>query len=536
MIVLERTLKQGSGLKYTFMMGNSLKAFQARSWPFLLLFFLLVTVGTDSAVARDQTGRTAALDSATVQRLANYLKAAEKRIGGANTLAVEVTDAFSGEVLFKRNSTLKLIPASVAKLFTSVLALKVLGGNYRFPLEIFSDSRPGQSQRKGQGSGYVGNLYVRGYGDPTLVDERIWFVAKTLIEQGVREIQDLVLDDTLFVSPRGPQGHRAYDAGLGALTVNHNSYAVHVAPAASGSKALVSITPGAPLRVKNQVRTVPGSKIKVQVSQNPVSAKFKPRLMNSANAKYKKMSLDPVEVVVSGSIGEYAKVKTIYRSAPDPTFYFAGVFKSALESAGIKLAGDVLIGETSGKAALLKSFESRELALILRELNQYSNNITAGQILFLLGQDANGYFRQDIGLKRLDDLMGSLGDFESQLHDGSGLNRRSKVSVNTINKLLVNAANDLSVGPELISSLSRYKRSGTLKSRKFGNESDDSYKRVGKLWGKTGTLTGVSSLAGYLQLESGRQVAYAIVSNGRMAKGDSVVIERRIAEILLGEK
>jgi D-alanyl-D-alanine carboxypeptidase/D-alanyl-D-alanine-endopeptidase (penicillin-binding protein 4) len=449
-----------------------------------------------TSFARDLSPQGAKLDQSTISKLANYLKGAEKRIGGSNTLAVEVRDAFSSEVLFKRNSTLKLIPASVAKLFTSVLALKVLGGSYRFPLEVFSDSKPGLSQRKGGGIGNVGNLYVRGYGDPTLVDERIWFVAKTLKEQGVREVRDLVLDDTLFVNARGPQGYRAYDAGLGALTVNHNSYAVHVAPASSGSKALVSFTPGAPLRIKNQVRTVAGSRVKVQISQNPKSASFSPRLTASSNENYKKLSIDPVDVVVSGSIGEHAKVKTIYRSAPDPTYYFAGIFRAALENAGIRVKGDVLVGETSGNAELLRSFESRELALILRELNQYSNNITAGQILFLLGQDSNGYFRQDIGLKRIEGLLGSLGDFESRLYDGSGLDRKSRVSVETINKLLVHAANDLSVGPELISSLSRYKRSGTLKRRKF---------------------------------------AYSIIVNGRLAKADATVIERRIAEILLGE-
>ena len=180
--------------------------------------------------------------------------------------------------------------------------------------------------------------------------------------------------------------------------------------------------------------------------------------------------------------------------------------------------------------------------MILRELNQYSNNITAGQILYLLGQNDKGYFSREVGLSRLNDLIKTVGNEdtigagEGQLFDGSGLDRRNRVTASLITKLLVKANADFAVGPELISSLSRYKRSGTLKDRAFGKGDTKAYADSGNIWGKTGTLHGVSSLAGYLQMKSGRRLAYAIIVNGGLSKDTAVKIEKNITEVLVGAK
>ncbi len=476
------------------------------------------------------------LDDSKLAQLKRYIGGVAQKIGSKNTLAVELRDVVTGKVIYSRNSDKSLVPASVAKIVTSVSALEVLGGSYQFPTEIFVDRKPGKNK------GNVGNLYVRGYGDPTMVDERMWFLVKELQNLGVKSVDKIVLDDTLFLDPPGPGGHRAYDSGLGGLTINHNAYSTTIAPTSSGQKGLVSPTLGAPIKVVNNTKTVPGKRQRLSLTQSPASTSYKLQTLGLSNEGYERISRDPITITVSGTIGENASAKTYYRSAPSPTLFYGEIFLSKLKAFGIEVEGDLYRGATSNKAHLLKTFQSKQLALVLRELNQYSNNITAGQILYLLGQDENGYFSREKGLDRLNSLLksvgaeGALGAAEGQLFDGSGLDRRNRLTVSLLTKLLVKAYSDYSSGPELVSSLSRYKRSGTLKDRLFGKGDVRSYIKSGNIWGKTGTLTGVSSLAGILQMSSGRRAAYAIIVNGGLSKDSSVKIERNIMEILVGAK
>ena len=83
--------------------------------------------------------------------------------------------SLGGKELFSYHSKDRLIPASILKLLTTVAALRKLGGSYRFPTEIFVDSLPKQIGNEGEISVDFteppkegGNLYLRGYGDPSM--------------------------------------------------------------------------------------------------------------------------------------------------------------------------------------------------------------------------------------------------------------------------------------------------------------------------------------------------------------------------------
>jgi D-alanyl-D-alanine carboxypeptidase/D-alanyl-D-alanine-endopeptidase (penicillin-binding protein 4) len=135
---------------------------------------------------------------------------------------VEVVRLHDGKVVYEKNAEVLFCPASLTKLFTSAAALKTLKPEYSFKTRVYGDGK----LLKGV---YKGNLYIKGYGDPTLVEERVFKIAKTLREKGISIVQgNLYLDDSFFDGEKYGEGwgkltHSWYHAPLCALSVNFNT-------------------------------------------------------------------------------------------------------------------------------------------------------------------------------------------------------------------------------------------------------------------------------------------------------------------------
>lgn len=108
------------------------------------------------------------------------------------------------------------LPASTAKIVTSLAAIDILGENFRFTTTFYYDKNK--------------NLYIIGGGDPFLVSEEIDAICKLLYFFGIREISSITLDDSLYKLDSPPDGTEAslqpYDAHNSALAVNFNT--VHI--------------------------------------------------------------------------------------------------------------------------------------------------------------------------------------------------------------------------------------------------------------------------------------------------------------------
>lgn len=500
---------------------------------------------------------SAAADKILTEKLRSLVRGIEARHNKSLRLAVMVSELGRTDMpVFAHNHTEKRKPASVVKLVTSLAALRVLGPQYRFPTEVFVDKLPNERdvslnpsaglREDASETWSVGNLYVRGYGDPTMVDERLWELARTIKRYGIDEVQDLLVDDSLFVDPPGARGQRPYQAGASALALNHNCYAVHLAPSGTGLPAFVSVTPGAAYSLKNRVLTRRGKRRSVIVNQSTPSTGFNPALKMKKQGKFLLLPDRELTIDVKGSFGVQAEPRTDYFTVPYPPSFFANVLRHFLEKEGVKVRGKLLVGETPALVKKLLVFESKTLAEILSDLNHYSNNFVAMQLQYALGQDADtGYFRKEIGLTKISQILEELGyPAESfALYDASGLDRRSRLTAEQLVQVLAAAYRDFSVAPELISSLSRYGNSGTLKKRDALSKKGESSalrselkslkRRAAGVWGKTGTLNSVSTLAGYLELKSGKRAAFAILVSG-IDKSSAVRIEDSIVEVLIG--
>ena len=467
-------------------------------------------------------------------------------------IAISVLELGTGANIYALNDKELLIPASTLKLVTSYVALKRLGGAYKFPTEFFLDSLPsmvgGSSEPRvdfTEPARGVGNLYVRGYGDPTIESFRVNELAEVLSVLGIREVADLVLDDSLFVDAPRATGEKPHQAALGALSVGSNLYGVFVSPGSDGAQANVSLTPGAPFTLISRVRTADGVANNVSVKQIPSSSAVAAGALN-ANRELLGTK-DKVEVVVEGIIGKKNRPAALFFTVPDPGVYFAGLLSNYLRLSGVTIKGVVRRGEVPESAKSAHIGYSYELSTVVALMNRSSSNFIAGQLLFALGQDKLGYFRYDLGLERIQEGLQELGFLPNQfiLKDGSGLDRENRLTAEQLGKVLVAAEKDLSIGPDLVASLSRYGQNGTLRQRNLpqrdyleilrGEEKREVLRRVAGVRAKTGTLEGVSSLAGYAEGINGERLAFVVLLNGEgVAKEDFARVEDGFVRVLVG--
>ncbi|MBX7145175.1 MAG: D-alanyl-D-alanine carboxypeptidase, partial [Oligoflexia bacterium] len=191
---------------------------------------------------------------------------------------------------------------------------------------------------------------------------------------------------------------------------------------------------------------------------------------------------------------------------------------------------------------------SKALRDIIEGMNHFSNNFVAEQIVFALGQQADGSFVHEQGVDRIKRYLRSIGVAEDEigLVDGSGLDRDNRLSAHAIVQTLRAMARKEFLDVEFMNSFSVAGRNGTLRERgqrSLGSRPGSTAEASGAggeaypfYRGKTGTLNGASSLAGYVRDREGRLYAFALLYNGDLPKQQVVEIEDRFVEILYASK
>ena len=411
-------------------------------------------------------------------------------------VGVYVADAGSGELIFSGGDQ-PMIPASTAKLLTAAAALRALGPDWRFTTSLKAEAPPG-------GDGTLdGDLYVVGGGDPTLVIEKLWKLVYDLKLRGLTRVAgDVVFDDSYMDDAHSIRGwHRdrargpSYFAPVGALSVNFNAAAVVIGPGPAA---------GEPARV--HLETPAGDVVTVRSEATTSRRGARPSLRLS-----RELDGDRVLLVVGGSIPEGAAAETYYRAVADPSAYFAAVFAEVMARHGIQVDGRYRDGEAPEGAISLIDLKSPPLATILLEMNKSSSNFYAEQVFKALGAERFGApGSADKGAEAVGEYLGGLGipAGDYRVVNGSGLSTDWQVRPSQLGAVLVDMAGDPRVGAEFVSSLSIGGRDGTLRKR-FTAEAYELRVR-----GKTGSLSGVSCLAGYADGGDGRRYAFAVMVNG----------------------
>ena len=445
---------------------------------------------TDPAIARFQSS----VDSILSQSCKNGLRA------GAKFYSLD-----RQQVIYSRNSDRLFTPASNMKIFTSAMALKKVGPDYRFHTHLYTNG-------KIKGTVLKGDLYIKGFGDPSLVTEQMWILVNELKNLPLTKVEGNIIADNSYFEGQGKlktwksyKGSEAYLAPTGALSFNFNTVTVHVEPGKiQGEKPQVVVDPDLDyFRVRNKAVTTVNKRSRRKLIVNRLERK----------------NYD--EIIIKGRLPKNVARKKFYLNVTDPQMYTASAFKRFLSQAGVRVEGKVKRGLVPTGARLLVDHESPPLGQILRGLNKFSNNFIAEQILKTLGAQFIGEpGTTENGVLLLQDYMQELGFSPDQytMVDGSGLSKTNLITPDQVVALLEDAHSDLSIFPEFISALGVMGLDGSVEDRMENN------KEAQKIRVKTGTLNRVSALSGYFQSQDGERFAFSILlnnvkcSNGRAMK------------------
>jgi D-alanyl-D-alanine carboxypeptidase/D-alanyl-D-alanine-endopeptidase (penicillin-binding protein 4) len=430
------------------------------------------------------------------------IRALAAKILPASQIAVYAEPVKGGKPIVDINGDTPMQPASCVKMITAAAALSELGIDYRFRTEFLADTKPDD--------GSVDTLYIHGNGDPFITPEAVWRMAQDLVDHGYRKIEgDIVIDDTFFDGYDYPHknngGMRAWESPTGAVTTNFNVVEFVVTPAASGKLANVSVSPNSPyIRVVNKVKT--GKRVKIGAAR--------------------RIEEDHEIFIITGEIGANSKPATLARSVSRPVEFAGSVFARMLKAHDVEFAGRVRKGKVPEDAYHLFDAPSRPLALVVRDMNKFSNNFIAEQIVKHLGGRRSGRpGSTEQGLVAIREWLDEIGIDRKKynLENGSGLSAHTRFTAHQLVKILQAAATDASIAPDFETSLAVLGVDGTMQHWHAEPQ------LRGILRAKTGTLQGTANLAGYIPDKDGNLIVFAIMTEGL----DIGVDEARNAEVTI---
>lgn len=184
------------------------------------------------------------------------------------------------------------------------------------------------------------------------------------------------------------------------------------------------------------------------------------------------------------------------------------ILKTKLIENGISIGGKVISGEVPAKAIIVSQHLSPPLGDIIRLMNKPSDNWIAEFLFKAIGAEVKGVpgtWRK--GREAITEFLDEILT-EPPSHrfvDGSGLSRYNLTNTELLTQLLIFMHKQFAIMPEFLSSLPIAGVDGTLRNRMQGMYAEKT------LRAKTGTLSGVSALAGYTMTEEGEILVFGIL-------------------------
>lgn len=413
-----------------------------------------------------------------------------------SSVGVDIRHVGTGTSVFAREADTGLVPASTTKVVTAATALRTLGPAYRFTTDVYADGPVDQA------GVLQGNLYVQGHGDPTLVVERLWKLVYDLKLEGVDRIAgDVIFDEGYYdgeyqlpgwTKARDLREGPSYFATTSALSLNFNCVAIVVSPGAEvGKPARVRLeTPaGGYIELDNQVLTgAVGTRRRLDIDRE--------------------VEQDGMTFTVTGVVASDDEARRYYRTVADPTAHFMAAWEEMEKVHGIEVTGGHKRGSTPVTARLLVQHKSVPLTAVLMDMNKYSNNFMAEQVLKAVGAETGG--APGTTAKGLDAVRAYLDELgiSSEAYtvvNGSGLSRDATLPPSVLTAVMVDMARDERVGSEFRTSLSIAGWDGTLWRRLREDPA--------RVRGKTGTIDGVHCLTGYVTAADGELYAFSFLVN-----------------------
>lgn len=407
---------------------------------------------------------------------------------------ISVVSLDDGRTVYAHDAGRLLLPASTAKLYTAAFALDRLGPDYRTrtDVQVIGEVRRGRLR---------GDLLLRGGGDPTLAGNA-WAdeLATAVRERGIRRIDGAIVgDDTAFAGPPIGDGWEAsdlqtyYGAQAGGLDIDENTMTATVSPGG------IAVHPA-------------DAAVAVALAPAPRSSFY--RAPGTATLH------------VLGASGDALPRRSSRLSIPDPALTAARRFQAALERQHVRVGRDARSVQwpvPAPQGETIASWPSPPLATILRDGLKRSQNLYLQSVFLLTGRATGEEAARDAAAGAPDTAPASAGDRATEalaawlgahgigpsattLVEGTGLSRHDLTTAASLTHLL--AIMDASpVGALWRGLLPVAGVDGTLANRMRDTAAQ------GNVVAKTGSMSFVNALAGYVTTKAGQRLAFAIVLN-----------------------
>lgn len=433
---------------------------------------------------------------------------ARKRGLSTDRIAVSVVTLPDGKPVFSINKSAPMVVASNMKLITSAAALCLLGPEYKFKTELFTLGH------LDSGGTLHGNLLVRGGADPnisarfavhpTAIFEKWALVLRSL---GISAISgDIIGDDRIldreFIHPAWPSDQLTfwYTAPVSGLSFNDNC---------------VDLT----------VISAPRADAPPVIRLSPLTSYVS---LKNACATYNKLTEPLVLYRTPGTNNITVRGQVRLRASPwqgavtvhNPSLYFAHVMWETFRRSGIEVGGRPrLVYQTEYLDSFTRApalVHTSTLAQSIKVMNKRSQNLYAEQVFKLLGHEVmgDGSFRG--GRKVIESFLDEINADAPgcRISDGSGLSSTGRSTAQQIVAVL----SHMHRSPHrliYVGSLPSAGRDGTLANR-LGEPG-----LRGRIFAKTGYVSGANALSGYLFPEQGVPMAFSILVNGVKAGGNA---------------
>ena len=458
-----------------------------------MMFKLILKIVTTSMLASISFSAQAELPASVADAL--------KKAGiPQNSVAIFVQPVDAATPSINHNADKSMNPASVMKLVTTHAALDLLTPNYRWKTEIYKDGSV-------QNGSLNGNLIIKGYGDPSFKAQEFWRLLMSLQQAGIKQINgDFVIDKSHFAKNVGnrktfdDETWRAYNAEPSAFLVNGRNTSFKFAATDFG----VNVTQEFEL---SEVQIVNNMKLSAGAC-----GEWRSRFGYTVKTLESK-TLDSKSVVTfNGAFSPDCGERYLELSVFDDEKYAFYTFKKLWKQLGGSFNGRLKVQEIPIGAIKVLEQVSDPLGYVIRDINKWSNNLMARQLLLTIAAEKNGVPATEAkGEAAIKTWLADKGQKIDELviENGSGLSRTERISAAHLGQLLVAAYNS-PIMPELMASLPILAQDGTVKKRLNDSPAN------GRAHLKTGSLDGVSAIAGYvLDSQNKRHVLVMLINHAK---------------------
>ncbi len=468
---------------------NLVRRFPQPLWMLLLFFFVQIprqVIAIESiskSYKLSQSLDTSTICQADLTNQINQIIEDDKFKRSRWGILIQTLD--SGETLYELESSKYFTPASNVKLLTTAAVLLEFGSEFRFQTPVYIT----------ENSSNVKTLRLVGKGDPSLTTQELENLAKYLKDQGVRSIEQLIVESgELYNWEINPTWEWEdiqyyYAPSVNNLILNENAVILTLIPQKISEK------------------------LKLEWSDDIAAKQWQLNHQAITSEKDIPSSIEiqrdfgkPV-LTIKGNLPVDSEPDIFGLAVIEPNTYFLDSLQNILRQEGIIVNQYRLIEEDKINNRLeqkITEIESKNLAELITKTNRESNNIYAESLLKLLQER----YPELSKIEALKTSLTQLGlDANSyQLRDGSGLSRHNLVTPEALVTILRLMAKT-SEAESYRQSLAKAGVNGTLKNR----FQDTPIK--GNFQGKTGTLSGVSTISGYLTPVDYSPLAISIMVN-----------------------